>query len=137
MKSFPVCTVLRSLLGHLDVDSEMIPQDMFVVRLSTFFTLLTTAWAIFCIDDNNYILCISTNWLLSQHTIWLFLPINFTISFSIQVVKTVILTQQTISFCVFFLSLSSLQANLLTVMVLKFPGLAEHAWKQLPTTTKP
>ena len=37
-----ICTVLNSLLRHLDVDSEMIPQELYVVRLLTFFTLLMT-----------------------------------------------------------------------------------------------
>ena len=54
---------------------------------------------------------------VAAHFFHFFLPINFIISFSIQVVKTIILTQQTLSFFLFLLSLS----NLLRAMVIKFP----------------
>ena len=40
--SSSICSALSSLQGHLDVVSEMIPQKLYLVRLSTFFTLLMT-----------------------------------------------------------------------------------------------
>ena len=42
MKSCSIFTALSSWLGQLDVDSEMIPQEIYVVRLSTFSNLLMT-----------------------------------------------------------------------------------------------
>ena len=98
-------------LRHLDVDSEMITQDVYSRAFNFCHSAddmkLTLTWAIFSIGDNDYILCISSNWLLSQHTFQLFLPIDFIISFSIQVVKTAIPTEETVPFFLFFSSLSS------------------------------
>ena len=40
--SSSICNVLSSLLGDTYIDNEMIPQELYVVRFSAFFTLLMT-----------------------------------------------------------------------------------------------
>ena len=111
--SSSICTALSSLLGgHLDVDNEMIPQELYVLRLSTFFTLLMT-WNKLR-HGQLFLLVIMITYYVYPQTDYcrsalfrLILLINFIISFSIQVVKTVILTQETLSFFLFLLSLPS------------------------------
>ena len=97
---FNMCCPYALARGHdLDVDNEMKPQELYVVRLSIFSTLLMTwnkLWhgQFFLLMIIIYYLYPQTDYCCSTLFL-LFLPINFIISFSMQVVKTVILTQQT------------------------------------------
>ena len=101
-----ICNVLSSLLGGTYIDNEMIPQELYVVRFSAFFTLLMTWNKV--LHGQFFLLVIIIIYYVYPQTDYcrstlflLFLPISFIISFSIQVVKTVILTQQTLSFFLF------------------------------------
>ena len=110
--SSSICNVLSSLLGDTYIDNEMIPQELYVIRFSAFFTVLMT-WNKL-LHGQFFLLVIIIIYYVYPQTDYcrstlflLFLPISFIISFSIQVVKTVILTQQTLSFFLLLLSLSS------------------------------
>ena len=96
MKSCSIFTALSSWLGQLDVDSEMIPQEIYVVRLSTFSNLLMT-WNKLR-HGQLFLLVIIIIYYVYSQTDYCCSTLCASFCLSIQVAKTVILTQQGLSF---------------------------------------